>query len=59
VPCVPFEKHPKHDFCPLSQVTDPLQDQIAGSTIAIAKREEEARKAITTLDGAINQIEER
>ena len=53
------EKHPKHDFCPLSQVTGPLQDQIAGYTIAIAKREKEARKAITTLDGIINQIEER
>jgi len=44
---------------PLSQITDPLQDQIASYTIAIAKREEEARKAITTLDGTINQIEER
>ena len=53
------EKHSGHTFCPLSQVTDPLQDQIAGYTIAIAKREEEARKAIDTLDGTIDQIEER
>ena len=53
------EKHSGHTFCPLSQVTDPLQDQIAGYTITIAKREEEARKAIATLDGTIKQIEER
>ena len=52
------EKHTKHDFCPLSQVTGPLQDQIAGYTITITKREEEARKAITTLNGTINKIEE-
>ena len=52
------EKHPKHDFCPLSQVTGPLQDQIAGYTITMTKREEEARKAIDTLDGTINKIED-
>ena len=52
------EKHPKHDFCPLSQVTGPLQDQIASYTIAITNREEEALKAITTMDGTINKIEE-
>jgi len=52
------EKHPKHDFCLLSQVTGPLQDQIAGYTITITKREEEARKAIDTIDGIINKIED-
>jgi len=52
------EKHPKHDFCPLSQVTGPLQDQIASYTIAITNREEEARKAIDTLDGTIKKVEE-
>ena len=52
------EKHPKHDFCPLSQVTGPLQDQIAGYTVSITKREEEAKKAVAALDGTINQIEE-
>ena len=52
------EKHPKHDFCPLSQVTGPLQDQIAGYTIAMSKREEDARRAIDTLDGTINKIED-
>ena len=51
------EKHPKHDFCPLSQVTGPFQDQIAGYTITIYQREEAARKAITTLDDTINKIE--
>ena len=52
------EKHSGHSFCPLSQVTGPLQDQIAGYTITMTKREEEARKAIDTLDGTINKIEE-
>jgi len=52
------EKHAKHDFCPLTQVTGPLQDQIAGYTITITKREEEARKTVATLDGSINKIEE-
>jgi len=54
-----IEKHSGHCFCPLSQVTDPLQDQIAGYTISITKREEEAKKAIDTLDGTINHIEVR
>ena len=53
-----IEKHSGHSFCPLSQVTGPLQDQIAGYTITMTKREEEARKAIDTLDGTINKIEE-
>ena len=52
------EKHSGHTFCPLSQVTGPLQDQIAGYTITMTKREEEARKAIDTLDGTINKIED-
>ena len=51
------EKHPKHDFCPLSQVTGPFQDQLAGYTITLYQREEAARKAITTLDDTINKIE--
>ena len=54
-----IEKHPKHDFCPLSQVTGPLQDQIAGYTITMTKKEKEAKKAITTLDGTINRIEDQ
>jgi len=52
------EKHPKHDVCLLDEMTGPLQDQIAGYTISMTKREEEARKAITTMDGTINKIEE-
>jgi len=52
------ERHSGHIFCPLSQVTGPLQDQIAGYTITMAKREEEARKVIATLDGTINKIED-
>jgi len=52
------EKHSGHTFCPLSQVTGPLQDQIAGYTIIMTKREEEATKAIATLDGTIDQIED-
>ena len=40
------------------QVTGPLQDQIAGYTITITQREEEARKAIETQDSTINKIEE-
>jgi len=53
-----IEKHPKHDFCPLSQVTGPLQVQIVDYTVTITKREQEARKAIATLDGTINEIED-
>jgi len=52
------EKHSGHSFCPLSQVTGPLQDQIAGYTITMTKREEEARKAIDTLDGTIKKVED-
>jgi len=52
------EKHPKHDVCLLDEMTGPLQDQIAGYTISMTKREEEARKVITTMDGTINKIEE-
>jgi len=52
------EKHSGHSFCPLTQVTGPIQDQIAGYTITIAKREEDARKAIDTLNGTIDRIED-
>ena len=50
--------HKGHDVCLLDEMTGPLQDQIAGYTITMTKREEEAKKAITTLDGTINKIEE-
>jgi len=52
------EEHSGHTFCPLGQMTGPLQNQIAGYTITITKREEEARKTITTLDGTIDKIED-
>ena len=52
------ERHSGHTFYPLSQVTGPLENEIAGYTITFTKREEEARKAIDTLDGTINEIEE-
>ena len=52
------QKHSGHTFCPLSQVTDPLRDQIAGYTVTTCKREEVAKKVISTLDGTINKIEE-
>jgi len=50
--------HKGHDVCLLDEMTGPLQDQIAGYTITMTKREEEAKKAITTLDGTINKIED-
>jgi len=50
--------HKGHDVCLLDEMTGPLQDQIAGYTITMIKREEEARKAIDTLDGTIRKIEE-
>ena len=53
-----IEKHSGHTFCPLIQVTGPLQDQIAGYAITMGRRQEEATKAITTLDGTIIKIEE-
>ena len=52
------EEHSGHTFCPLSQMTGPLQDQIADYTVIMGKREEEVKKAITNLDGAINKIAE-
>jgi len=50
--------HKGHDVCLLDEMTGPLQDHIAGCTITMGKREEEARKAIATLDGTIDKIEE-
>jgi len=50
--------HRNHQICPLEEMTGPLQDQIAGYTITVTKRKEEARKAIDTLDGTINKIED-
>lgn len=47
----------KHDFVPLNQMTSSLQDQIITSTIIMSKREEEAKKAITTMDDTISKIE--
>jgi len=52
------EKHSGHTFCPLSQVAGSLKEKIAGYSVTITKREEEARKAVDTLDGTINNIEE-
>jgi len=52
------ERHPKHDFCPLNQVSLPLQDQMAGYALTIARREEEAREGITTLNDTVSKIEE-
>jgi len=53
-----IEKHSGHIFCPLSQVTGPLQDQIAGYSIITAKREEKARKGLSTFDETIHKIGE-
>jgi tripartite motif-containing protein 2/3 len=53
------ERHSGHTFCPLSQVTNPLQDQIAGFTINMTGREKEARKATTFMDDIITEIEEQ
>jgi len=52
------EKHSGHTFCPLSQVAGSLKEKIAGYSVTITKREEEAIKAVDTLDGTINNIEE-
>ena len=53
------EKHPKHDFIPLDQVTGPLQEQIVNYSINMSKKEEAAKKAITTMDNTISQIDSR
>ena len=50
--------HKGHDVCLLEEMTSPLRDQVAGYTITITRREGEARKAISTLDGTIDKIEE-
>ena len=48
-----------HDFIPLEEVTDPLQEQIVNYSINMSKKEETAKKAITTMDGTISQIDSR
>jgi len=50
--------HKGHDVCLLDEMTGPLQDQIAGYTITMTKREEDARKAIDSLDITIIKIED-
>jgi len=52
--CITAE-HSRHTFSLLSRQT--LQKQIDDYAIAVTKREEEARKAIATLDGTMNKIE--
>jgi len=54
-----IEKHPRHDFCPLSQVTGPLQDEIVGFAVTVGKKEQKAREAIDVMDKTIKQIEDR
>ena len=54
-----IEKHPKHDFIPLDQVIGPLQEQIVNYSINMSKKEEAAKKAITTMDVTITQIDSR
>lgn len=53
-----MERHPKHDFCPLSEVTGPLQNEIVTYTLNMSQRVEEAKEAIAAMDGAISQIED-
>lgn len=54
--CV-VEKHPKHDFVPLSQISATLRDKIIAFSINVEKREKAANKAIATMEGTISQIE--
>ena len=52
------ENHSGHTFCPLSQVSSPLQDQVAGFALIIAKKEQEAQRAVTNVGGTLAEIEE-
>ena len=52
------ENHSGHTFCPLSQVSSPLQDQVAGFALIIAKREQEAGRAVASVGGTLAEIEE-
>ena len=54
-----IENHPRHHFIPLDQVTGPLQEQIVNYSINMSKKEETAKKAITTMDTTISQIDSR
>jgi len=54
-----IENHSGHTFCPLSQVTGPLQDEIVGFAVTIGKKEQQAREAIVVMDNSIKQIEDR
>ena len=57
--CMGERQHSRHVSCPLGQMTGKLQDDIAGFTISIRKREDEARKTVTALDGTVNKIKEK
>ena len=52
------ENHSGHTFCMLSQVSSPLQDQVAGFALIIAKREQEAERAVAGVGGTLAEIEE-
>jgi hypothetical protein len=50
--------HSGHTFVALDSITAPLQEEITNFNIIIEKREKEAKKAITTMDGTINEMDE-
>ena len=52
-----LETHTNDEVIPLSQMNAALQDQIVTFAIKMGKKEETAKKAITTMDGTLSQLE--
>jgi len=53
------EKHSGHLFSPPEEMATELQDEIAGFTIVVKGKEEEAKKAARALDSTLRQIEKK
>jgi len=53
------EKHSGHLFSPLEEMATELQDEVAGFTITMERKGEEARKAAKALDTTLRQIEKK
>jgi len=57
--CMGERQHSRHVSCPLGQMTGALQDEIAGFVVGIRKKEKEAKKTVTALDGTIAEISKK
>ena len=51
--------HPQHIFSPLEEMATELQDEVAGFTITMEQKGEEAKRAAKALDTTLRQIERK